>query len=168
MSRVIKYFILPLGFLVIVGCSNIVEPPVAPPPDIPIAQLNATPETTTVQGRQFYLYTSMWRDFMPISPPDGRPLAGTVFITALDSLRFSDSLSTDAVWIVENQQVWKSWFSIQQYPPNEIKKNQLARIFNNGPKWGPDIYVTVVIRLTDRDNQTHLLRASHQYIGMTQ
>jgi hypothetical protein len=164
---VMKTCILPLAFFIVVGCSDPGEPFVAPPPDISITQLVAVPETTTVQGRLFNFYTFMARDFMPISPPDGKPLSGVVYITALDSLPITNRLSSDAVWIVYNQQVWKSWFSSQQFPPNEIGKHQLARIFNNGPKWGPHVFVDVIVRLTDAQGNTHLLRASKQWIDRT-
>lgn len=162
-----KTYILPLAFLIIGGCSDIGEPYAIPPPDLPMSELLAVPETTIVLGRQLYLYTFMARDFMPISPPDGKPLAGVVFITALDSLPLVNVLSSDALWIVYQQQVWKSWFSSQPYPPNELRKNQLARIFNNGPKWGPHVSVDVVARVIDNGGNMHLVRASNQWIGRT-
>jgi hypothetical protein len=104
---------------------------------------------------------------MPISPPDGTPLAGVVFINALDTLSIASTLSSDAVWIVYQQQVWKSWLSRQSYPPSELKKNQLAMTFNNGPKWGPNVYVEVIARVLDSGGNMHLVRASDQWIART-
>jgi hypothetical protein len=159
--------ILTLLILLIGGCSDLGEPVVAPPPDLLVDQLLAVPETTMVQGRQLYLSASMWRGFMPVSPPHGSSLAGVVFITALDSLPIAGFLSSDAVWIVYQHQVWKSWFSSQPYPMNELKENQFARIFNNGPKWGPNVFVDVIARVLDTQGNLHLVRASNQWIGRT-
>lgn len=158
---------MPLVLLLIGGCSDLGEPFIAPPPDLQADQLLAVPETTMVQGRQFTLQTSIWRSFMPISPPNGTPLAGVVFISALDTLPIANTLSSDAVWIVYQHQVWKGWFSIQPYPPSELKKNQLAMIFNDGPKWGPNVYVEVIARVLDSGGNMHLVRASNQWIGRT-
>lgn len=149
------------------ACVDSGEPLVAPPPDLSVDQLLAVPETTMVEGRRLYLYTSIWRDFMPVSPPNGGLAAGIVVITALDSLPIADAISSDALWIVYQRQVWSTWFSAQAYPPNPSHKNELVSIFNGGPKWGPGVFVDVVARIIDRRGNMHLLRASKQLIGRT-
>lgn len=150
--------------VVFVGCSDVGEHYAAPPPDIPIDQLLAAPETTMVNGRAVYLTTYLWRDFMPISPPEGKPLLGVVFITAMDGLVFGNAISSDAVWVVYNQKVWKSWLTNAS---NGGRTNQLAKSFSDGPKWGPLVSVEVVVRLKDDQNNIYFLRASKQWIGRT-
>lgn len=157
-------FVFLFTSVVFTGCSDIGEQYVAPPPDIPISQLLAAPETTIVSGRTVYLTTYLWRDFMPISPPDGKPLLGVVFITAMDGLVFGNAISSDAVWIVYNQKVWKSWLTSAS---NGGRTNQLAKSFSGGPKWGPRVSVEVIVRLKDDKNKTYFLRASKQWIGRT-
>lgn len=158
-------FIVLLMSVVFMGCSDAGEQYVAPPPDIPVNQLLAAPETTMVNGRTVYLTTYLWRDFMPISPPDGKPLLGVVCITAMDGLVFGNAISSDAVWVVYNQKVWKSWLTDAS---NGGRTNQLAKSFSDGPKWGPLVSVDVVVRLKDDKGKVYFLRASKQIIGRTE
>lgn len=134
---------------------------VAPPPDIRLSYLLAAPETTMVNGRAVYLTTQLWRDFMPISPPDGKPLGGVVFITAMDGMVFGNAISSDAVWLVHNQEVWKGWLTNAS---NGGRTNQLAKSFSDGPKWKPGVSVDVVVRLNNDQNNVYFLRASKQLI----
>lgn len=150
---------------VFLTCADIgdVLPPV--PPDIPIRELLAAEDTVTVDGRSLTLSTYMWRDFMPISPPDGKPLIGIAYIDGIDSASLPSTIKADAIWIVYDGQVWKSFFSNESSNPQ--KPNRLEKVVRNGPKWGPGVYVDVIVRLLDGGEGAHLLRAAHQYIGRT-
>ncbi len=148
----------------LIGCS---QNPVSAPPDIPADQLLASPDTITVNGRQLYLTTYMWRDFQPISPPDGKPLIAICYVTATDTTQLPGSISADAVWIVYSNQVWKSWFTNETPPSDELRPNRIVKYARNGPKWGPRIYVDVIVRVTVGNGNSQLLRASNQWIGRT-
>jgi hypothetical protein len=111
------------------------------------------------------LSTTLWRDFMPISPPDGKPLIAVAYITATDTARFPSTVSADAIWIINGQQVWASWLALEPFPP--VQPNRIERVARNGPKWGPNIYVDVVVRLLDGQGNTALVRAPHQWISRT-
>lgn len=65
------------------------------PPDIPIAQLLQAPDTISADGKWLYLTTEMWRDFMPFSPPDGKPLIAIIYVTTADSTQIPSSISTE-------------------------------------------------------------------------
>jgi len=145
--------------------SGVSVPPV--PPDIPVDELLAAQDTITVEGRTLILSTYIWRDFMPISPPDGKPLIALAYVDGIDTTRLPSSIKADAIWIVYVGQVWKSYFTDETRPPNPLKPNRLERIARNGPKWGPDVYVDVVVSILDGRGNTHLLRAAHQWIGRT-
>ncbi len=41
-------------------------------------------------------------------------------------------------------------------------------VARNGPKWGPDIKVDVVVRIVDRAGNEYLLKASNQKIERTE
>lgn len=159
-----KIYIFPILVCCLIGCKdNGVS--VSEPPDIPISELLAADDTITVEGRQLFLSTYMWRDFQPISPPDGKPLIAIVYVTATDTARLPISISTDAIWVVFNNQVWKSWFTNQQIMTNGL--NQIAKLARDGPKWGPEVYVDVIVRVKHgQGNQ--FLRASNQWIGRTE
>jgi hypothetical protein len=150
---------------VLLSCADIGEvlPPAAP--DIPIHELLAAEDTITVDGKSLTLSTYMWRDFMPISPPDGKPLIGIAYIDGIDTASLPSTIRADAIWIVYDGQVWRSLFNDET--SNPAKPNRLERVFRNGPKWGPGVYLDVIVRLLDGAGGAHLLRASHQYISRT-
>jgi hypothetical protein len=159
-----RVFALVSMALILIGCS---DNGVSVPPDIPIDQLLATPETIVVETRQLHLSTFMWRDFMPISPPGGKPLIAIIYVTATDTVRLPGSISTDAVWMVYNDQVWKSWFTDEPISPGELKPNRIVKIAREGPKWGPNVNVDVIVRVYDGKGASRLLRAANQWIGRT-
>jgi hypothetical protein len=149
----------------VLSCSDVgVEVP-TPPPDIPIEQLLAVPETTLVDGHVFVLSTYLWRDFQPIAPPDGKPLIALAYIDVIDTTRFPTTISSDALWIVWSNQVWKTYFTQETPPQDPPGFNRLARIAREGPKWGPHVYVDVVVRIFDAHHNPHFLRATQQWIG---
>ncbi len=153
-----------LGFAALIGCSEDVKI-ITAPPDIPVGQLLAAPDTVQVEGRQLYLQTYVWRDFMPISPPDGKPLVAVMYITAVDTARLPATISADAVWIVYNNQVWKSW--IADAANDGVKVPRLAKIARDGPKWGPGVKVDVIVRVLDAKAHGYMLHAPQQLIGRT-
>jgi hypothetical protein len=140
-------------------------PFVQPPPQLSADELLAVPETLAVDARRFRIYTSLARNFMPMIPPDGAPLAGIVVVTALDSLPIANAISSDALWIVYQRQVWSSWFSSPSVPSDPSHPSDLTYAFSGGPQWGPNVFVDVVIRIVDRRGNMHLLRGSKQKIG---
>jgi hypothetical protein len=137
------------------------------PPDIPLNQLINAPDTINVEGSLIYLSTDIWRDFMPISPPDGKPMIALIYITAKDTAKIPASINTDAVWMVYNNEVWKSWYSNELVAPGELKQNRIVKIVRNGPKWGPHVFIDVIVRVYDSWGNAELLRASKQWISRT-
>ena len=131
-------------------------------PTISLEELQSAPERITLENRDYDLKTYLNRDFMPTSPPNGRPLMAFIYVTATDSLEFPSHINADRIWVVYGSRVWESNFSDDPEPPPSI--TQLAKFARNGPKWGPEIYVDVIVRVIGSDNQRHLLKASHQWI----
>jgi hypothetical protein len=131
-------------------------------PTVPLEELQSAPEKITLGNREFILETDLARNFQPISPPGGGPLMASIYVTATDSLKFPSNINADRIWVVNGSKVWESNFEGSD-PPHSIY--QLAKGAHNGPKWGPDIYVDVVVRLIGSDGQKHLLKASHQWIS---
>lgn len=156
-----KYIFVALS-AALLGCLDSGEPV---PPTISIQELLAAPDTVVVEGRTLTLSTSIWRDFMPISPPDGKPLIAAAYIDAVDTTRLPSSITSDAIWIAYDGQVWNSHFT-NETPPQQ-RPNRLEKIARNGPKWGPGVYVDVVVRVFDGRGIAVLLGASHQCIGRT-
>jgi hypothetical protein len=149
--------------LIYTQCSD----PISSPPDIAIDELLSAPDTLRIGNQELVLSTFLWRDFQPVSPPNGKPLIALVFIETCDSSEISSKITSDALYIVNKNNVWKSFFTGEALPPDQVKPYRITEIARDGPKWDPHIYVEVVVRIRT-DNKMYLLRASEQYIEMTQ
>ena len=136
-------------------------------PKTTIETLLSTPEQIEIEGRMYILETYLWRDFMPISPPDGKPLIAIIWVTAIDSLRFPSSIEATKLWVISGEEIWETKFSDEERPQLPHREHQLEKVARNGPKWGPGIYVDVVVRIIDESRNFYLLRASNQYISRT-
>ncbi len=132
-----------------------------------IQDLLASPEQIEIDGREYILETYLWRDFMPVSPPDGQPLIALIWVTATDSLAFPSSIDASCLYIVNDEQLWETEFSEEDRPENPNREHQLEEIARFGPKWGPNIQVEVIVRVVDGENNTYLLRAADQWIYRT-
>jgi hypothetical protein len=153
-----------LFFGAALGCADLGD---EIPPEIPVDRLLAAPDTVVVEGRRLCLTTYMWRDFMPISPPGGKPLITIAYVTATDTPQLSPSITADAIWIVHDSLAWKGWFASESTPPGESRPNRLVKVCRDGPTWGPHIFVDVIVRVLDGRGNTQMLRAAHQWIDRT-
>ncbi|MBN1695433.1 hypothetical protein JW879_08540 [candidate division WOR-3 bacterium] len=132
-----------------------------------IEELLDAPEQIEIDDREYILETYLWRDFMPVSPPDGQPLIALIWVTAIDSLAFPSSIDANRLYIVNDEQLWETEFSDEDRPVNPSREHQLEKIARDGPKWGPNIQVEVIVKVVDGENNTYLLRASDQWIHRT-
>ena len=155
-------FLLLIIALLQYKCSD----PVSVPPDVPIETLLSAPDTLIIENQSMILTSSLWRDFQPISPPNGKPMIALVYIETTDSSLMPSSINSDAIYIVYNSQIWKSFFSAEERPPSELKPFRITKIAREGPKWGPFVYVDVIVRIVFGE-KSFLLRASEQYIYRT-
>jgi len=129
--------------------------------------LTAAPEAIVIGSRAYTLETYLYRDFMPISPPDGRPLTSIIRVIAEDRKPFPANLDADRVWVIQGGDIWEAELPAATSPGDPARQHQLEKVAQNGPKWGPGIYVDVVVRVVESGGNDHLLRASNQYIART-
>jgi len=104
-------------------------------------------EEVNVGGITYSLETYMWRDFMPISPPDGRPLIVIIRVHALGVDDFPLSTIIERLWLIDGSNII-STLHTEEY---SVNGNTLEMFFRNGPKWGPGIFVDVIVKLIDMD-----------------
>jgi len=134
---------------------------------VSIDELLSAPEEIEIANRRYVLEADLWRDFMPISPPDGKPLISQIWVTATDLLEFPQSIDADRIWVVNGRDVWEAGFSDEERPQYLSRKHQLNKVARKGPKWGPGIKVDVVVRVIDGKNNTYLIRSSDRSIHRT-
>lgn len=158
--NVFKIKILLLSVFLLPACNE----SVLVPEQIPVEVLRSAPDTINVEGEKIILNTYLWRDFMPVSPPDGKPLIALVVIESLDSSDISGLIRPEAIYIVNGNEVWNSFF-LDEIPPDS-NPYSIKRIAKDGPKWGPGIFVDVVVSI-NAGSERKLLQAPGQYIHRT-
>jgi len=116
------------------------------------------PERVQVDGREYTLSASAWRDFQPIAPPDGQPLIVVVKVSPTDAQPLPGGLAIDRVWVVHGKDRW----SVKPEPASlrgVTTPTDLETAVRGGPKWGPGIKVDVVARLR-QGKKTYLVKAT--------
>ena len=124
------------------------------PTDPELDGLRATPTSAIISGQPFALQVDLWRDFMPVAPPDGQPLA--VVVRLPDQM---GTVSVERIWVIFGDQLWSA--DTEQVPGT---RDWVAR---GGPKWGPGVGVDVVARLREAGGREVLIRAPDRLIQRT-
>jgi len=118
----------------------------------------AAPERVEIDGREYTLAASLWRDFMPMAPPNGESLIAALRVSPADAMPPLANLAIDHVWVLNGEKQW----SVAVGKPSgggQSPATQLELSVRGGPKWGPGITVDVVVRLK-QGKQTWLVRAA--------
>jgi hypothetical protein len=146
---------------------------------ISIKDLRNAPTEIVLDGRSLSLSAFPWRDFMPgtLNGPDGSPMMVALKVATTDKKPFPSGVRMDRAWVLFGEQVWEtskvrdqlnsppyekdSWIACSDSPACETT-------LRDGPKWGPNVFVDVVVRLTDKEGQHHLLQVRKQCVTATQ
>jgi hypothetical protein len=118
-----------------------------------------------IDGRQYTLAASLWRDFMPMAPPDGESLVAVLKVSPSDMMPLPADLAIDHVWVLNGEKQW----SVAVGKPSGVGQSPATHVeqsVRGGPKWGPGIKVDVVARLK-QGKQTWLVRAAGVEIKRT-
>ena len=135
-------------------------------PAITEEELRTASERIVAGDQEYELETCLWRDFMPISPPNGWPLIARVSVVEQNGNPIASDLKLEYLWVIKGSKIWATIFSDEALLPSP--QNELDGIARNGPKWEPEIQVDVVVGLRRGDGSLELLRAADQWIYMTQ
>lgn len=130
-------------------------------------EVQSAVESVTINEFDFILETYLWRDFMPVSPPEGKPLTAIARVMVINTTDFPVTVDADRIWVINGTEVWEAEFSTEE--PASIVAHTLEKIARNGPKWESGTNVDVVVRLTDSETgNQYLLKAVDQQIGRTE
>ncbi len=135
------------------GCGSSPTAPSSP------ATLRSAPTSVAVADKTLILTTSLWRDFMPISPPDGKPLAVVAQVRTSDGSPIPASIKALKLSVVMARSVWSATVVEERSRAETSPIYEL--VARDGPKWGPGVSVDVVVELQDGASR-HLLRAADQ------
>lgn len=137
-------------------------------PETPsLPQLLASPDTIRISEQELCLETHLWRDFMPISPPGGKSLQAVIKIVPVNNESIKTAINPDRIWVIWGEKIWTQKLEPSHRQRKTSELVSIERIGHDGPKWGPDISVTVVVRLKDQKGRFYYLRAVNQLIQRT-
>jgi hypothetical protein len=148
---------------------------------ISINDLRKAPTRILLDGKPLSLSAYLWRDFMPSIPSmiDGKPMIAVFKVATSDKKSFPSGVRLDRAWVLFGEQMWEtSDFREQLEGPRDNKDSSekwincpdapvCEAVARRGPKWGPGVFVDVVVRLTDREGRHYLLQAQKQYVERT-
>ena len=127
--------------------------------------LNSSTEQISIEGTTLELHAHLWRDFMPISPPEGKNIISINWLVDVDSVAIPSSIVLSEQYVINGDSPWETSYT------NEIRKTQpylVERVSRDGPKWGPNIEVTVIAKVVDTStNLEHFLIRENQQILRT-
>lgn len=124
-------------------------------------ELRSAPTQVSVDGKALVLGAELWRDFMPVSPPDGQPLVAVLQLRTQDGSPAPAGVALRQVYVVFSDQLWAA-------EPRREDPGSDRWVARNGPKWAPGARVDVVVRLEGADGKAYLLRAPDVTIGRTE
>lgn len=108
-------------------------------------------ESINIGQNKYILEAYLWRDFQPISPPDGRPLSAINRLVNVDSTDISEKVDLIEQYVIKNDSVWIAPYDHTSPHTPEFR---IEKISGNGPKWGPEIYVDVIAKVRDINTGT--------------
>ena len=138
-----------------------------PPTLVPVtSELRGAPQVIAVGGVTVQLGTYLWRDFQPITPPDGKPLIAVLRVTSVDAAAIPATLQADSAWVLNADLAWAA--AVREEQPRGASPSAFEVVARGGPKWGPGVTVDVVVRLHDDTGRQVLVQARGQLIARTE
>ena len=115
------------------------------------------PDTLILDEYVVVIDVSLNRDFMPVAPPDGRPLSAGVTLREVYQQALDYSIDDPTAFVVNGGAMWAvslDPLSHIYHPNNEQPYSGWA-----GPKWGPGISVDVVMMFQDESGNVQRIIA---------
>ena len=128
-------------------------------------ELRSSPTTISLVTNSFIGSASLWRDFMPgpKQNENGSPLYSVVKAIEIDTAIIENGIILVRQYVIKDNEIWEPTFrtdaSTQYY---------LSNSSSDGPRWGPNEIVDVVIELKDSSGIVHRLLIPSQEIFATQ
>ncbi len=107
----------------------------------------------------YILWTYLNRDFMPISPPGGKPLAAIIRVQASNTEQFPLTTKVERLWIFNGTKI-NSTLATDEF---SIDGSIYEMVFRDGPKWEVGLKIDVVVKLNTSFN-IYYLKAVNQTI----
>jgi len=147
------------------GCEKDEVPNVKVDKDLILELDSKVVSVVTIDSHDYFLDSYLWRDFMPISPPNGKPLISINWLIRADSSSIPDNIELKLQYVIYGDSVWIADYENETHQTPEYKQEKVSR---NGPKWGPNVYVDVIAKITEtKTNRDYYLKRDKVFIIRT-
>jgi hypothetical protein len=161
--RLTIIILIAISFLA--GCEKDEIPNVKVDKDLILELDSKVVGVVTIDSHDYFLDAYLWRDFMPISPPNGKSLISINWLICADSSAIPDSIELKQQYVIYGDSVWIADYENETHQTPEYKQEKVSR---NGPKWGPNVYVDVIAKLTNtKANRDYYLKRDKVFIIRT-
>ena len=127
---------------------------------------SASSETIQIENNSFVLDAYLWRDFMPMSPLNGRPLISVNKLIELNSETIPNNIDLVKQYVINEDSIWITDYEDERR--NSNSPHIIERSSRNGPKWGPQVNVDVVSKIFDsKTGENHYLILKNVFINRT-
>ncbi|MFX1488648.1 MAG: hypothetical protein ACFFBI_05835 [Promethearchaeota archaeon] len=120
-------------------------------------------EEVEINGIKYTLDTFIHRDFFPPAPPNGEPLIAVIYVHAVDTDEFPLSTRIKRLWLIDEGNI----ISTLATEYCSVDGSTYIMVFHDGPKWEPEIYIDVIVKLKSRYSSPQYLLANNQKIYHT-
>jgi hypothetical protein len=128
------------GALAVAACEG---PGTTQPLQMSLEQLYAVPDSLTLVGQAIEVTPYLYRDFKPPEPASGSGLHVVLFVSPRYAGPFPVVLAEASIWVINGRQVWSDQAHIGPLGYSFFSPQLIG--IDDGPKWGPDIPVDVVL-----------------------
>lgn len=129
----------------------------------PIENLFDAPTQVVIAQTPVTLETFIYRDFAPVSPPDGQPMIAALTVKADNRAPLPSGIQVVNMYVMHGDSVW-AVLPVQEWP--STSPSELQVVARGGPKWTPGITVDVVAELR-HDNASFIIQAVDQPVHRT-
>jgi hypothetical protein len=106
-------------------------------------ELRSSPTNVIIDGSSFTLDATVWRDFSPPTSSDGDPMRSTIHLNLISGPEILNQVHLVRQYVIMGDEVWAAdLFNLT------IGSSTYEGTSENGPKWGPNISVDVVLEFT--------------------
>ncbi len=130
-----------------------------------MAVINQIPDKLFLNGDTLELNVYLWRDFQPISPPEGKPLRIVVKVRDTQGKPLPPDIKLKKVKVLYQDQSWET--TLKEMPRPSGTVSEISATAGGGPKLPPDSLVDVIVFLEDGHGKIHRLKALKQRIEKT-
>lgn len=115
-------------------------------------ELKSSPTTLNIDGSQFTLDAVAWRDFMPPTEPNGKPMSSKVQLNLISGPDILSNIHFVRQYVIYGNEIWAADIYFIG-----VNSNFVEGTSSGGPKWGPDVNVDIVLEFTYNNNTYKIL-----------